>query len=302
MKAHYLLFVLLFLCFSCGTKTVSDSEKEKIEKEVKEQINTTIKAIESADPEALKQTLFDSPDYRYSAGGRTFDYKATNGFAQWFFGTLKNQKGEITNEKIWILDKSTALYVAESKWTMNFKDGRIISQEPWVWENLLKKVDGKWLSIYTGEFGTEKLIPNPEKQKELNQIELHKQFIGTWKAETGKDTTFYLDIKPYGNSLEGNMKFVTKGKIVSEGKQLWDYDKTTDRFIVMELFKGMGSKIYSSSFTSKTKCVIVESSNAMYPDNAQQKWEIEIHLPQSMLENYFVANKLNKTTTYQRVK
>lgn len=302
MKAHYLLFALLFLCFSCGTTTVSDSEKGKIEKEVKEQIQTTIKALESVDPEALNQTNLDSPDFRYGAGGKIADSKIVNDFVKQFFGTLINQKGNITNEKIWVLDKSTALYVAESKWTMNFKDGRIIVQEPWVWENLLKKVDGKWQALYVSEFGREKLVPNPEKQKELNQIELHKQYIGSWKVEAGKDTTFYLDIKPYGNSLEGNMKFVSKGKIVSEGKQLWDYDKTTDRFTVMELFKGMGSKIYSSCFTSKTKCVIVESSNAMYPDNAQQKWEIEIQLPQSMVENYFVANKLSKTSTYQRVK
>jgi hypothetical protein len=302
MKAHYLLFVLLFLCFSCGTTTVSDSEKEKIEKEVKEQIQTTIKALESVDPEALNRTNLDSPDFRYGAGGKIADSKIVNDFVKQFFGTLINQKGEITNEKIWVLDKSTALYVAESKWTMNFKDGRIVVQEPWVWESLLKKVDGKWQALYVSEFGKEKFVPNPEKQKELNQIELHKQYIGSWKVEAGKDTTFYLDIKPYGNSLEGNMKFVSKGKIVSEGKQLWDYDKTMDRFIVMELFKGMGSKIYSSSFTSKTKCVIVESPNAMYPDNAQQKWEIEIQLPQSMVENYFVANKLSKTSTYQRIK
>lgn len=302
MKAHYLLFVLLFLCFSCGTKTVSDSEKEKIENEVKEQFKATIKALESVDPEATKQTLMNSPDFRYAAGGKTMGFEEINERIKANFQTRINQKAEIMKENIWVLDNSSALYVAELKWTINCKDGRIMVSDPWVMENLLKKVDGKWQALYVSEFGLRKLVPNPEKQKELNQIELHKQFIGTWKAETGKDTTFYLDIKPYGNSLEGNMKFVTKGKIVSEGKQLWDYDKTTDRFIVMELFKGMGSKIYSSSFTSKTKCVIVESSNAMYPDNAQQKWEIEIQLPQSMLENYFVANKLNKTTTYQRVK
>jgi len=302
MKAHYLLFVLIFLCFSCGTKTVSDSEKEKIEKEVKEQIYATVKAYESASADALNQTILDSPDFKYGAGGRLADFKEVNDFVKQFFGTMIDQKGEIINEKIWVLDKSTVLYVAESKWTMNFKDGRIVSQAPWLWENLLKKVDGKWKAIYCSEFGTEKLVPNPEKQKDLNQVELHKQFIGTWKTAAGKDTIFYLDIKPYGNSLEGNMKFVTKGKIVSEGKQLWDYDKTTDRFIVMELFKGMGSKIYSSYFTTKMKCVIVESSSAMYPDNAQQKWEIEIQLPQSMVENYFVANKLSKTSTYQRVK
>lgn len=302
MKAHYFSLALLFLCFSCGTQTVSDSEKGKIRKEVKEQIDATVKALETANIEAMKQTLSDSPDFRYSAGGRTFDYKATTDFIQWFFGTLNGQKGEIRNEKIWVLDKSTALYVAESKWTMNFKDGRIVVQEPWVWENLLKKVDGKWLSIYSGEFGEEKLVANSEMQKELNQIELHKQFIGSWKIEVGKDTICLWDVKPYGSGFDCYFKYVTNGKPIMEGKQMWEYDKATDRYTLAEVIKDTELKMYASYFVTNSKCIMTELSDVMHPESARKKWEVEIKSPQSMVQNYLVANKLKKSFSYQRVK
>ena len=59
----------------------------------------------------------------------------------------------------------------------------------------------------------------------LNQVELIKQLTGNWKGDVGKDTTAFWEIK-YGNvGLECNFKFVTKDKMVMEGKQLWGYDK-----------------------------------------------------------------------------
>ena len=302
MKAQHLLVVLLLLCFSCGTKTISDSEKEKIQNEVKEQINSTIKVLESADANGLLQTLIDSPEFRYGAGGRTADYKSTRDFVSQFFGTMSNQKGEIINDKIWVLDKSTALYVAESKWIMNFKDGRIIVQEPWLWENLMKKVDGKWKTLYGSEFGSEKLIPNPEKQKELNQIELYKQFIGKWKIEVGKDTICLWEVKPFGTGFDCYFQYVSNGKMFMDGKQLWGYDMTNDKFIMSEMIKGMDNQIYAWDFITKTKCRITKFSEMMYPDNAKLRWEVEFKSPDAFEQYYIYNNKLTKTMKSHRVK
>jgi len=62
-------------------------------------------------------------------------------------------------------------------------------------------------------------------QTKLNQIELMKQFIGSWKIDLGKDTTGFWECKPFGTGLEGYLKNVTKGKILMEVKQLVGYDK-----------------------------------------------------------------------------
>lgn len=302
MKAQHLLVALLFLCFSCGTQTVSDSEKEKIQKEVKDQINSTIKVLESADANGLMQTLIDSPDFRYGAVGRSADYKSTNDFVMQFFGTMSNQKGEIINDKIWVLDKSTVLYVAESKWIMNFKDGRIIVQEPWLWENLMKKVDGKWKTLYGSEFGSEKLISNPEKQKELNQIELHKQFIGKWKIEVGKDTICFWEVKPFGTGLDCYFQYVSNGKMFMEGKQLWGYDSTIDKFTMSEMIKGMDNLMYATEFSTKTKCQMMNFSDILFPDNTKLRWEVEIKSPDSFEQYYIYNGKVTKTMKSQRVK
>ncbi|MFA6125797.1 MAG: hypothetical protein WC699_00695 [Bacteroidales bacterium] len=39
-------------------------------------------------------------------------------------------------------------------------------------------------------------------QKNLNQVELMKQQIGTWKCDDNKDTTVFWEGKPYGTGLD----------------------------------------------------------------------------------------------------
>jgi hypothetical protein len=72
-------------------------------------------------------------------------------------------------------------------------------------------------------------------QTKLNQVELMKQFIGSWKVEESKGTTFFWDVKAYGTGLEGYYKSVTNGKTVKEGKFLQGYDKSTDKSIYVEM-------------------------------------------------------------------
>jgi hypothetical protein len=67
-------------------------------------------------------------------------------------------------------------------------------------------------------------------QTKLNQVELMKQFIGTWKSETN-DTTYIIEDKHYGDGHEVYMKNETKGKIIWEQKSLIGYDKKNDMLI-----------------------------------------------------------------------
>jgi serine kinase of HPr protein (carbohydrate metabolism regulator) len=50
-----------------------------------------------------------------------------------------------------------------------------------------------------------------------------KQFLSSWKCDVAKDTICYWDIKSFGTGIEGYFKYVTNGKIVTEGKELWGY-------------------------------------------------------------------------------
>ena len=62
-------------------------------------------------------------------------------------------------------------------------------------------------------------------QTNLNQTELTKQFMGSWKCDFGNDTTFFMEGKLYGTGSEYNYNYAAKGKLFMEGKQLAGYDK-----------------------------------------------------------------------------
>jgi hypothetical protein len=86
----------------------------------------------------------------------------------------------------------------------------------------------------------------------LNQLELMKHFIGSWKADYAKDTVVFWDAKSYGTGLECNYRFFSKGEVVKEGKQLWGYDKKNDKYVASSLPKGMDLEIDAYWFTPCT--------------------------------------------------
>ena len=139
-------------------------------------------------------------------------------------------------------------------------------------------------------------------QTKLNQGELMKQFIGSWKSEFDKDTTEFWDAKSYGTGLECNFKYITKEKMVLEGKQLWGYDKKVDKFILSSMVRGMDIGINGVWFTSKNKYVVIPFSDISNPEKASSKWEGEFKSPDMFLETTIVNNKSVRTNTYTRVK
>jgi hypothetical protein len=139
-------------------------------------------------------------------------------------------------------------------------------------------------------------------QTNLNQTELIKQFIGSWKGEIAKDTTEFWDAKPYGTGLECNFKLVTKEKIIMEGKDFFGYDKKADKFIMAIIIKSMDIGLYATWFLSKSKYIIILHGDISNPEKASSKWEGEFKSPDMFIENTIVNNKIVKTVTYTRVK
>jgi hypothetical protein len=138
----------------------------------------------------------------------------------------------------------------------------------------------------------------------LNQVELLKQFIGNWKCETHKDTVLNVEIKAYGDGgLEFKLKGVTQGKVCLELKQLWGYDKKSDKVIVAMLVKGSPYIILQSTwFTDKDKYLQVPFEFASNPDQADFKVEFDIKSPDIVLRNEIVNNKSIVIETYKKVK
>jgi uncharacterized protein (DUF2147 family) len=303
MKTRLIFLVLLIVFNSCGTnnKPVSDAQKEKIKGEVKEVVNTIFKGAEAANFEMATEPWLDSPDFVYSYNGNSYGYKGFVDAMKPMFGSVLNQKCTIVGEKFAILDNSTVSYTTNTKWLVIYKDGHSILQDPWVMQIIFKKIDKKWKVINCVESGVEKNVPS-ESSKELNQVELHKQFVGNWKTEAGIDTVVIWDVKSYGTGIDGYFKIVTKGKIVMEGKQLWGYDKNLDKYTMSEMIKGMDNALYSSWFTSKNKCAMIFYGDILNPDNASKKYEVEFKSPDMLVQTTIVNNKSVKIDTMARVK
>jgi hypothetical protein len=304
MKTILIFLVLLIVSFSCGTnkKPVSDVQKEKIKGEVKEVTNAMFKGCEEANFDMAVESFLDSPDFVYIYNGVSLNYKGVVDGIKPLFSALINQKVTITDEKYVFLDKSTVIYTTNCKFLENYKDGHAILSDPMVMQVTFKKIDNKWKAINGVESSVRQNAKNSETSKELNQVDLMKQFLGNWETEYGKDTITYFDQKAYGVGQEVFIKSTTKGKTIGEGKQLWGYDKKLDKIVNSSEVKGQDMGIYGIWFISKNKYIGVQYSDISNPQEASTKWEGEFKSPDTYVETMIVNNKAVRTDTYTRVK
>ena len=164
-----------------------------------------------------------------------------------------------------------------------------------------KKINNKWRIIYYVDSWVEKNVAS-ETAKELNQVELMKQFIGNWKVGMAKDTVLYWDAKAFGTGFESYFKTVAKDKIISEGKQLFGYDSKLDKCVSASFFKGMDMEIWALWFTSNNKFVITYYSDISNPDKSSFKMDGEFTSPNAYSETYFMNGKAVMKYNYVRVK
>jgi hypothetical protein len=139
-------------------------------------------------------------------------------------------------------------------------------------------------------------------QARLNQAEFLKQFIGNWKCDIAKDTSRFWDAKSYGTGLECNYKSISKGKIVTEGKELYGYDKNIDKCFDAVLFKGKDIAIYTLWFTSKNTYIMLPYSEMSHSEKVTFKVEGEFKSPDMIEETITVNNKEIRTDTWRRIK
>jgi len=128
-----------------------------------------------------------------------------------------------------------------------------------------------------------------------------KQWIGIWKAEIGKDTTFIIDCKSFNKGLEFYIKKETKGKIIVDWKTLVGYDKNNDKLIEAEIYgNNPAMLLYSLWFTSANKCEEILLKDVVNPDKATNKWAFEFKSPDLLIWTDLINNKSTNTYTFHR--
>jgi len=104
-------------------------------------------------------------------------------------------------------------------------------------------------------------------QPKLNQVELMKQFIGSWKFDLGKDTTGLWKFKLIGTGIESNWHTVFNGKTLRERNGLWAYDKKNDKYVNVFREKEKFILVRYIWFISNSKCIVDNSySDIANPD------------------------------------
>ena len=139
-------------------------------------------------------------------------------------------------------------------------------------------------------------------QAKLNQVELEKQFIGTWKSEIAKDTIMYAEFTQFG-LMKGNIKVVTKDKILDSGEELFGYDKESDKSIQVTVWKSSTNiDINAWQFVSNNIKVGVPIKDISNRPNATLKFKIEFKSPDLWVMTTLQNNQVVGTVTMTRVK
>lgn len=131
----------------------------------------------------------------------------------------------------------------------------------------------------------------------LNQVELMKQFLGSWKYEGTDGSSMIFDISPFGDAMTGNTKTITKDTSFVSHLYLWGYDKSIDKIILAEIFSNTPNmEIDILWFTSKNTVEGVLQKDISNPENASIKFRFDFKSPDTfilkVLKNNNVAAEL----------
>ena len=124
-----------------------------------------------------------------------------------------------------------------------------------------------------------------------DQVKFMKQLDGTWQADLGKDTVLVTTLKTFGTGLDGFARVETKGKVISERRQLFGYDSKADQFIEAELTKGSDMELWSCWFTKENFMVGVPYANRLDPEKSVLRVEIDIKSPDSYVQTVYQNGK-----------
>lgn len=140
-------------------------------------------------------------------------------------------------------------------------------------------------------------------QTKLNQLELMKQFLGTWQTEIAKDTIQIDEYTAFGNAVVGNIRNITKSKIVQSVKELWGYDEKNDKIVFAEISDSSPNiLLYTFWFTSENTCEGVPYQDISNPEKAALKYEMDIKSADTWVMKMLQNNKEIVGLTFTRVK
>jgi len=137
----------------------------------------------------------------------------------------------------------------------------------------------------------------------LNQVELMRQFLGSWKYEDADGSSMIFEITPFGRAMIGNTKTITKDTIFDSNKYLWGYDKKIDKIILAEIFNNTPAmEIDILWFTSNNTVEGVLQKDISNPENAATKFRFDFKSPDTFVLKVLQNNNVAAELTWNRQK
>jgi hypothetical protein len=131
-------------------------------------------------------------------------------------------------------------------------------------------------------------------ETKLDQVQLMKQFIGTWIAESYDSSIMILDYKPFGDAIVGNAKVISQDEDFDMKKYFLGYDGKNDKIIVAEIYYYTPIiDITACWFISKNIMNSVPYQDISNPENATMKWKFEFKSP----DRFVITSLQNNTVT-----
>jgi hypothetical protein len=119
-------------------------------------------------------------------------------------------------------------------------------------------------------------------QTKLNQVELMKQWIGTWQTNADKDTVWTWEVKPYGKALIGSVTYDVKGKKYDSFILNFGYDDRDDKIKGFNLWPNTDFLTWIGVFKTEKK-FYVNALDTFKPEEIWFKNEVEFITPHEML-------------------
>lgn len=130
-------------------------------------------------------------------------------------------------------------------------------------------------------------------QTKLNQVELMRKFLGSWKGEFGEDSIFHCNNKAFGNGIISHSQITTNNKTLDSIVQLYGYDYEADRFVIAELKESSPViEICSTWFTSENTGEIIITNPVDAPFSFKFEFKSPDMIEQTAIQDNIVVNKI----------
>jgi hypothetical protein len=145
-------------------------------------------------------------------------------------------------------------------------------------------------------------IQGQTTQTKLNQVELAKQFLGTWQANMGKDTLEMWEGKPYGKALVVSTYMVIKGVRSDSYLCSFGYDSRDDKLKGYNLFPNAIFMTWIGTFTTD-KIIKIDGLDCFNPGIILWKSEFEFKSPEEVIIRNFTPEGIKSGEwTFKRIK